>query len=142
MKQSLLIILLLGCVTVLRASEIPEEADLKSMTKISLISFGDAVKTKDFSKFYDDIADIWQQQTTAEKLKDSFKSFFDKEIDLAGAIEGKEVIFNHPAAIDADGVLIIQGYYATKPNRIVFKLKYLEEDEDWKLVGIDVNLKE
>jgi hypothetical protein len=52
-----------------------------------------------------------------------------------------EPVFNHPAAIDADGVLLVQGYYPTKPNRVVFQLKYLNEG-DWKLVGIDVKLKE
>jgi hypothetical protein len=51
-------------------------------------------------------------------------------------------VFNHPAKIDSDGVLIVQGYYPTTPHRIIFKLKYLEEESEWKLVGVDVNLKE
>jgi len=38
--------------------------------------------------------------------------------------------------------LVSQGYYPTKPNRIIFQLKYLKDEGDWKLAGIDVNLKE
>ncbi len=130
MRKLPFIALSLSLALSLRAADLPKESDLKSLSKNSLVSFGEAVKKKDFSEFYDDIAALWQKQTTAEKLKDSFKSFLDKEIDLPAAIEGKEPIFNQPAAVDSDDVLTVQGYYPTKPNRIVFRLKYLEEDGD------------
>jgi hypothetical protein len=124
------------------SAEIPEEANLKSMTENSLVSFGRAVKKKNFSGFYDEIASVWQNQTTPEKLEEGFRDFLDKKIDLPSAIKGMEPVFNHAAAIDSDGVLVIKGYYPTKPNRVIFELKYLEEEGDWKLVGVDVNLKE
>jgi hypothetical protein len=109
------------------SAEIPEEGELKSLTDSSLLSFGRAVKKKDFSGFYDDIASVWQKQTTPRKLKETFKDFFDKEIDLPSAIKEMEPVFNHPAAIDSDGVLVTQGYYPTKPNRFIFQLKYLKD---------------
>lgn len=142
MKKLLLIPLFLAIAMATRAADVPEKAELISMTESSLISFGKAVKKKDFAGFYEDIAAIWQKQTTAEKLEEQFKDFLDKGIDLPGAIKEKEPIFNQPATINSDGVLIIKGYYPTAPNRIVFQLKYLEEEDEWKLVGIDVNLKE
>jgi len=64
------------------------------------------------------------------------------EIDLPSAVKETEPVFNHPAAIGPNGMLVIQGYYPTKPNRIIFQLKYLKDEGDWKLAGIDVNLKE
>src|SRR5207248_2886794 len=120
----------------------PDTDELKSMTQSSILSFGRAVKKRDFSGFYKETADIWQKQTTPEKLRDAFKDFYDKDIDLPAAVKGIEPVFNHPAEIDSDGALKVQGYYPTKPNRIVFQLKYLKEGEDWKLVGVNVNLKE
>jgi hypothetical protein len=39
-------------------------------------------------------------------------------------------------------VLVSKGYYPTKPNRVVFQLKYVDEEGDWKLGGIDIKLKE
>lgn len=113
------------------------------MVTAAINSFGDAVKEKDFSGFYQEIASVWQEQTSAEKLEEAFKDFYDKEIDLPGAIKGKEPVFDKKATVhSASGVLLVNGYYPTKPNRIVFQLKYSKEDSDWKLVGINVNLKE
>jgi hypothetical protein len=142
MKKLLLITLSLATAIAARAADIPEQAELISMSESSLISFGKAVKKKDFSGFYEDIAAVWQKQTTAEKLEELFKDFLDKGVDLPGAIKGKEPVFNQPATINSDGVLMIKGYYPTTPNRVIFQLKYLQEEDEWKLVGIDVNLKE
>jgi hypothetical protein len=124
------------------SGEVPEETELKSMTETSLLSFGRAVKKKDFSRFYEDVASVWQKQTSPEKLEEAFSDFLDKGIDLPSVVKEMEPVFNHPAAIGADGVLLIQGYYPTTPNRVIFKLKYLNEEGEWKLVGINVNLKE
>lgn len=124
------------------SSAIPDEAQLKSMTESAIISFGEGVKEKDFSQFYAAIAGAWQKQTSPEKLAVAFKDFFDKEIDLPAAIEEIEPIFNQPATINSEGVLVTKGYYPTTPNRVVFQLKYLQEEDNWKLAGIDVKLKE
>ncbi len=142
MKKLLFTALSLSAVLAVHASEVPEEADIKSMTEASLISFGRAVKKQDFSSFYEDIATVWQKQTTAEKLQESFKDFLDKKIDIPSVVKEMDPVFNHPAEIGSNDVLVIKGYYPTKPNRVVFQLKYLEEEGEWKLVGIDVNLKE
>lgn len=124
------------------SSDVPDESDLKAMTDTSVLAFGEAVKEKDFSDFYEDIASVWQKQTTPEKLQEAFKDFYGKNIDLPLAIKGMDPILNHPAKVGSNGVLVIQGYYPTKPNRVVFELKYLDEEDEWKLVGVDVNLKE
>ena len=124
------------------AAEVPDKDELRSLVNDSMDSFGDALNDKDFSGFYLDIASVWQQQTSAEKLSEAFKDFYGKDIDISAAIQDKDPVFDKPAAIRPDGVLVVQGHYATKPNRIVFILKYVNEEEDWKLVGIDVNTKE
>jgi hypothetical protein len=143
MKKTIITIALaLVSALVVQASEIPEEADIKSMTESSLLSFGRAVKKKDFSAFYDSTATVWQKQTTPEKLEEAFKDFYGKNIDLPAAIKEMDPVFNHKAEINSDDVLVIKGYYPTTPNRIIFELKYLEEEGEWKLVGINVNLKE
>jgi hypothetical protein len=143
MKKTIITVALsLVSAFILQASEVPEEADIKSMTESSLLSFGRAVKKKDFSTFYDGVATVWQKQTTPEKLEEAFKDFYGKNVDLPAAIKEMDPVFNHKPEINSDDVLIVKGYYPTTPNRIVFELKYLEEEGDWKLVGINVNLKE
>lgn len=124
------------------SAAVPDKAKLNELTEGSVLSFGRAVKSKDFTGFFEKIAALWQKQTSPEKLTVAFQSFLDKDIDLPAALKGLEPIFNFPAEVNADGVLLIKGYYPTKPSRVVFALKYLKEAGEWKLIGIDVNLKE
>lgn len=119
------------------AAEVPEEAELKSMSLSSLLAFNDGVQEKDFSDFYKELAPLWQDQTTPAKLKELFKEFIDKEINIA-PIKKLEPVFNKPAKINSDEMLVIAGYYPTAPKRVVFELKYLDEKGDWKLAGINV----
>jgi hypothetical protein len=142
MKTLFLISFSLAVAVAMHAAEVPEDSELKSMTERSILSFGRAVKKQDFSEFYDEIAEVWQKQTSPKKLLQSFEDFLDKKIDIPRAIEEKEPVFNHAAKINSDDVLLIKGYYPTTPNRVVFELKYLQEDDEWKLAGIDVNLTE
>ncbi len=144
MKRLILITLTLATAVALRAAEVPEEADIRTMTEDSLRSFGQGLKDKDFSEFYDDIAAAWQKQTTAEKLMEAFSKFLDKDIDLPAIVDQLEPVFKPaPAitAIDSNDVLVIKGYYPTKPSQLNFQLKYLEEEGDWKLVGINIDIK-
>ena len=60
------------------------------MTEETLTLFGEALKEKDFSTFYEDIAAIWQKQTTPEKLMESFKSMAGSEFPRPGNFEGVE----------------------------------------------------
>jgi len=124
------------------AAKVPDGQKLTELVNSSVSSFGRGVKKKDFSTFYEETATIWQKQTSPEELREAFKDFFNKHLDLASAIKELQPVFNKTAKIDSNGVLLVQGYYPTTPNRILFKLKYVDEDGDWKLVGIDVNLNE
>jgi hypothetical protein len=142
MKKFLFLFILPLLAIVTQAADVPEESELTSMVDSSITSFGKSIKKKDFSGFYKEIAHLWQKQTTPEQLETAFKDFLDKDIDLPAAIKDKDPVFNQKATIDSDGVLLVKGYYPTTPNRILFELKYVEEDEEWKLVGIHVNLKE
>ncbi len=124
--------------TAVGAPKVPAETELKSITLETLLSFNKAVQAKDFEAFHGEIAKLWQEQTTPEKLQELFKDFIDKELDIS-SIKKVEPVFNKPAEIDSDGVLIINGYYPTTPKRVVFRLKYLQEEGDWKLVGIKLD---
>jgi hypothetical protein len=119
------------------AAIVPSESDLKSMTLESLLAFNDGVQKKDFSNFYKQLSPLWQEETTPEKLKELFKGFIEKGIDIA-PIKKLQPVFSKDATIDKDDMLVIAGYYPTTPKKVVFELKYLEEKGDWKLAGIGV----
>ena len=143
-KQLLLITLSLAAAVALPAAEVPDEADVQTLAEDSLRTFGQGLKDKDFSEFYDEIASAWQQQTTAEKLMEAFSKFLDKDLDLPAIVEKLEPVFK-PApvieSVESHELLVIKGYYPTKPSQLNFQLKYLEEEGDWKLVGINIDIK-
>ena len=119
-------------------AKVPSETELKSMTLESLLSFNKGVQAKDFTAFYGEIAKLWQEQTTPEKLQEAFNDFIEKGLDIS-SIKKAEPVFNKPAEINSDGLLVIYGYYPTTPKRTVFQMKYLKEEGEWKLVGIKVD---
>jgi opacity protein-like surface antigen len=136
-------ILVLTCLAPVFAVDVPEESEIKSLSDKMLLDWNKAMQKSDFAAFYkNDCAKVWQQQTSAEKLGDLFtKQFAGQKIDFSGAIKEMEPNFEPEPAIAKVGdfdVLTVQGYYDTKPNRFSFKLKLVQEDEAWKLVGIDI----
>jgi len=142
-RFAVIAVLFLTCLAPLFAVDVPEESEIKSLSDKMLLDWNKAMQKDDFAAFYkNDCAKVWQQQTTAEKLGETFtKQFAGQKIDFSGAIKEMEPTFEPEAAIAKVGdfdVLTVQGYYDTKPNRFSFKLKLVQEDEAWKLVGTDV----
>jgi hypothetical protein len=127
-------------VSVFGAGTVPPDAELKSMALSSLLAFNDGVQKKDFSDFYEQVAKLWQDQTTPEKLKEAFGEFIEKDLDISSVKKVQPVL--EPSKINSDDVLLVTGYYPTEPHRVHFRLKYLEEEGKWKLVGINVDTKD
>ena len=119
---------------------IPSQADLKRLATESLLDFNQAVRTKDFVPFHAKLSAPFKTQKTAQDLRGIFQSFIDSEVDIAG-IADLTPVWEPPPAINDDGVLVLTGHYPTTPMRVLFSLKYLDENKVWRLVGIEVNLK-
>ena len=117
----------------------PSEAELRALTRDSLLAFNRAVQAKDFTEFHKHISKLWQEQITPAKLKSIFEPFVAQEVDIS-PVAGLEPVFDEPAAID-DDVLVVQGHYPTTPSAVQFRLKFLNEKSAWKLVGIKVDVK-
>ena len=110
------------------------------MVRDSLLAFNDAVQDKNFAGFYKhELATVFRDQMPLEKFSTVFKEFLDKGYDISN-IAKAEPVFDDPAKIDNNGVLAVAGSYPTKPNKVIFKLKYLQEKSAWKMVGINVQV--
>jgi hypothetical protein len=119
-------------------TKMPPDTELRALALDSLLAFNDAVQTNDFTRFHQQISAAWQEQITPAKLAEVFHDFVVKQINIAG-IKNVQPIFNEPPQVDSNGLLVISGYYPTKPARVVFRLKYIYEHPNWKLFGIKVN---
>ena len=118
--------------------EMPSDSELAALANSSLMLLATALSRDDFSDFYAAVAGLWQGQTTKEKLRDQFRVFTEKKISLA-LVEGAVPIFTEKPIVDSNRVLLLVGHYATRPYRVEFRLKFVREESQWKLVGIDVS---
>ena len=141
MRKLLLIpLLLISLVLRADAQKVPPEKELKSMVRASLLAFNDAVQEKNFAGFHKhELATVFRDQMPVEKFTTVFREFLDKGYDISN-IAKSEPVFDEPAKIDSNGVLVVKGSYPTKPNKVIFTLKYLQEKSAWKLVGINVQV--
>jgi hypothetical protein len=121
-------------------SKVPAENELKKLTLDSLLLFNVAIQTKNFTDFYDKIAKLWQKEITPDKLRSIFQSFIDQKINIS-SIARLEPTFEGTPSVNDDGFLVIKGFYPTQPSYVYFQLKYAYEDDSWKLVGINVEVK-
>jgi len=118
--------------------EVPSEAEVKKLIDTTLLSFNSAVQSGDFAAFYKSLAKLWQEQTTPEYLKTAFQSFIDKKFDIASVVKSRKPSIEHEPGIDSAGMLVVEGSYPIKPDKLTFVLKYLNEDGAWKLGAINV----
>jgi hypothetical protein len=119
---------------------VPSDAEAKRLALDSLLAFNKALEAKSFDSFYDQIAKLWQAQTTSAKLKEIFQPFIVQKADIAGIAE-VEPVFDSKPAINEDNFLVLKGSYPTQPSKVFFELKYVYEEGNWKLVGVNVNVK-
>jgi len=140
--RKLLLISLLFIPLALRADaqKVPPEKELKTMVRDSLLAFNEAVQEKNFAGFHKhELATLFRDQMPLEKFSNAFQVFLEKGYDISNLAKS-EPVFDDPPKIDSNGVLAVSGSYPTKPNKVIFKLKYLQEKSAWKLVGINVQV--
>lgn len=114
----------------------PATAEQSRLVKETTKSFADAVKRKDFTRFHQGIALLWQKQITAPQLAAAFKVFTDQDADLT-VLESMEPRIQ-TAKFDEQGAFTLEGIYATQPSTVSFRYRFVYQGVDWKLVGVNV----
>lgn len=121
----------------LAQSRVPGERALEALVKATLLSFNDANVTDNYTVFHAKLSKPFRQQFTPEKLKETFKTFADKDIDF-DIIAAYKPVYDPVPKVDDDGRLLVGGYFPTEPARVVFDLKFIPSDGEWKLISINV----
>ncbi len=116
---------------------VPPEDRLRGLTTATLLDFNKALGAKDFTAFHGKSSRQLRQQIAPARFLKEFQQFLDKKIDLAG-IKDVQPVFEPAPFVDDEGVLTLSGFYPTQPVRVQFRLRYVYEDPDWKLLGINV----
>lgn len=136
-----LVVLLLsgGALSPAEAQRVPDNTVIEITIKRALASFNDANVTGNYDVFHATLSRPFRQQFTAERLREAFKTFQSQSIDISPVLALSPVL-SAPARIDGDGALLLKGAFETRPSRVLFDMRLLPVDGDWKLVAIHVNV--
>ncbi len=118
---------------------VPSGDELIRLTNDAIRLLADAINGRNFDTFFGEISQWWRNQTTPLELHQSFALFTAQSIDLLPALE-ENPIYSQPPVVDARGVLLLDGYYPVEPKPLTFSLKYIHEEAEWKLLGVNVRL--
>ncbi len=123
------------------SGKLPSTEELIALTDQSLLVFAKSVNAKSFKEFYSYISQLWQKQTSVEKLDTAFKVFINQNFNMAPSLKAINPKFDVKPSINSDGVLVVEGHYPGKPSSLIFKLEYVYEGVGWKLLGVSINVK-
>ncbi len=118
----------------------PGEEVSRKLVKACIAHFAEAINKKDTSSFRLFTSKAFQKEVTVAQLNSAFKSFMDMETDFT-VLDRMDPVIDPKPVLKEDGTLHIEGYYATSPNKFYYSLDYIREENMWKLIRINVELK-
>jgi hypothetical protein len=127
-----------GLQTEQSSPNIPAKADQVALVKQAMHDFAVSVNNKSMEHFHSTVSQLWQREFTAQKFDEAFGAFFESGLDLT-VLDGFESSIE-PVAVDENGVLVLEGFFPTRPSKVTFKQQFVYEGIGWKLVGFKVNV--
>ena len=128
---------------ILSKEEIQKQKLLKDYTTLAgttLHTLGTAVKENNMTVLYNDISNLWQKETSVEKLDKTYGVFIEKKINFLPLDKFAPTLTK--ASIAKNGVLTLAGYYRLdKKKTLLFNYTYIPENKIWKLAGLSVQFK-
>lgn len=117
----------------------PAMRPLEALVKSSLLSFNEANVTGNYAVFHARLSKSFRQQFPPEKLKEVFRQFNEKPIDL-DIVAAMPPIYDQEPTVDGDGKLTVKGFFATEPTRVNFEMDFVLAGDEWKLLRLNVVL--
>jgi hypothetical protein len=111
------------------------------MIKATLLAFNDANATGNYTVLRDLASPEFQQQNSPAQLGDAFRAQRAEAVDLSPVLALEPKLWR-PAAIDPQGLLHVDGYFASRPKQVSFALVFKEVGGRWRLHGLGTQLGE
>ncbi|HUT50283.1 MAG TPA: hypothetical protein VM325_13155 [Alphaproteobacteria bacterium] len=119
---------------------LPQLAESEALVMRSLLDFNTAVQSKDFGAFHAKLSSAMRKKFTAVQIQGVFHRFVAEGIDIS-PIKGTRPQFDPAPKLNNLGALEVKGRYPTRPSEVLFDLRYVKEDGQWRLITINVRVK-
>jgi len=136
-RLAAMLVLLLAMSAAHAQNKVPSERALEVLVKTSLLSFNDANVTGNYTVLHQKLSKPFRQEFPPERLKEAFKDFSEKNIDIE-LVAVLKPTYEPAPVVDGSGRLLVKGYFPTEPARVVFDLDFIPSDGEWKLISIHV----
>lgn len=126
--------------------DLPSDADVESLVKDSLADFGAAIDAEDFTNYRANTAKSFQQEFSADLLKNTFRVFISKKdatVPSLNNVADKSPSFTDGPRIRTEKgakILVANGKFPTRPYAVQFETEYESEDGTWKLRKMRVQM--
>jgi hypothetical protein len=118
---------------------VPNETELRKLATETFLQLNKAIIADDINLFYDKIAEAWKQQITSEKLATTFQEFFKNKVDFSD-LGNLNPVFEPPPSLNENAILLLNGKFVHGEARLSFRLQYLLEGKNWKLIGLHMQI--
>lgn len=126
-------------------SDMPDDVLLKALVKETTADFSYAISTEDFSKMYSKASKDFQEQYTADQMKDVFRSAIANKralMPLLAKIVSMDPKYSPDPYIRKEQglpILVVTGSYDVKPKPVTFNYEYVKRDGRFKLLKLILN---
>jgi len=109
------------------------------LVKSMLVTLSDACAADNFTVLHAKISKPFRDQFPVEKLRAIFKEMAEKHA-VFDVIVAMPMIADAETKIDENGVLRLQGHFATTPKQVKYKLGFMPSDGLWKLSAVAIDI--
>ena len=121
-----------------RAVEIPSDDDQDVLVRTTLMTFNDANMTNNYSVLMAKASKELQTQASVDKMQSAFETFRKNELFFEDVVTA-DYDSSEKAKIDNDGALVLAGVFKTDDMEVKYNLRYIQNNNIWKLLGINVS---
>jgi hypothetical protein len=122
------------------AIDLPTDDEQDVLVRTTLMTFNDANMTGNYSVLLAKASKQFQEQFTAEKLATAFETFRSKGLFFEGIVTD-DYESQQKAKLDSEGALVLAGEFNDDDVKVKYKLRFAQNNNVWKVIGIDVDAK-
>ena len=105
------------------------------------MAFNQAVRDRDFSKFYEQhMSSGFQRQSTLQEFAGWARAYIDAKMDISDIGAGYSPTFQKWPVVDANGFMETTGEFVTRAQTVGFEITYVREGQEWKIARFWVKL--
>lgn len=122
------------------AGDLPSDDQQDVLIRSTLSSYNDANMTGNYAVFMAKASKQFQQQVSVEKIASGSEVFRRNKLFFESIVTDDYASYDK-AVIDQQGALVLAGVFKGDSMEVTYKLEFVQNDNEWKLLGINVNAK-